>query len=299
MLLSGKKDFGEKIDSEEKEEMPERKEEGKEEENERLEKNELNKLQKDELDNYNLNYLILDLMNEIKGLKTTINKQKNQINELINKTNNQSDIINSQKIEINKLKDNLNSQKNEINELKEHTNSWINYKNYLNTIGGSLILKNNTENIRLIKNWINPNKNIKSELLYRLTRDGDSFYKFHELCDNKGPTLTLFYTQEGISGGIYTPLSWDGYSSWKNDLETFIFNLDKKEKYKKLIEEKSIDCNYAYGPWVPHFGFDRYSMKTIRRTYNDINNYFKNGISILESKDYNNLEVEVYKIIIE
>ena len=78
----------------------------------------------------------------------------------------------------------------------------------------------NNDECNIIKDWIDQNKNIKAELLYRLSDNGEEFSKFHELCDNKGPTLTLFYTQEGISGGIYTPLSWDNHSNWKNDMET-------------------------------------------------------------------------------
>ena len=33
---------------------------------------------------------------------------------------------------------------------------------------------------------------------------------------------------------IYTPLSWDSSSGRKDDMETFIFNLNKNKKYKKL-----------------------------------------------------------------
>ena len=126
----------------------------------------------------------------------------------------------------------------EINELKEQIKTWLNYKkildyNLISNIEDSLIINNNIEYNKLIKNWINPNKEIKGELLYRLSRDGDQISKFHELCDNKGPTLTLFETIEGYKGGIYTPLSWDSKSGWKKDMDTFIFNLSGGQKYKK------------------------------------------------------------------
>ena len=35
-----------------------------------------------------------------------------------------------------------------------------------------------------MKNWISPNNNIKAELLYRLSRDGEKISKYHQLCDN-------------------------------------------------------------------------------------------------------------------
>ena len=85
-----------------------------------------------------------------------------------------------------------------------------------------------------LKNWINPSKKIKAELLYRLSDNADNSSTFHELCDNKGPTLTLFHVNDGNIVGIYTPLSWDSSSEWKKDMETFIFNLNKNQKYKKI-----------------------------------------------------------------
>ena len=33
--------------------------------------------------------------------------------------------------------------------------------------------------------------------------------KFHELCDNKGPTLTIIETTTGYIFGGYTSTSWD------------------------------------------------------------------------------------------
>lgn len=55
----------------------------------------------------------------------------------------------------------------------------------------SLIINGNKDYNKTLKNWINPNLNIKAELLYRLTRDGKEYRTFHQLCDNKGPTLVL------------------------------------------------------------------------------------------------------------
>ena len=61
----------------------------------------------------------------------------------------------------------------------------------------------------MLKSWIDKNNKVEVELLYRLSRDGDKISKFHELCDNKGSTLTLFNTSDGNIGGIYAKLSWD------------------------------------------------------------------------------------------
>ena len=55
----------------------------------------------------------------------------------------------------------------------------------------SNIIKNNNDYKKYLKNWINPNQIVKTELLMRLSRDGDSVQTFHNLCDNISPTLVL------------------------------------------------------------------------------------------------------------
>ena len=190
-------------------------------------------------------------------------------------------------------------------ELKEQIKICINYinnKERIKNLNNSLIINNNNYYIKLIKDWINPNKKIEAELLYRLSRDGDQISTFHQLCDNKGPTLTLFYTQDGNKGGIYTPLSWDTKSGWKNDMETFSFSLNKTQKYKKINKNYSIYCGINYGPWIYSFGFYENQMKKIKLNSSN-NNYFEKGSEILsnnslEYKYYDIKEVEVYKIII-
>ena len=244
---------------------------------------ELNKEQKDDKEKINdLNNLVINLENKINELKK---EHKNDIDE---------------------LKNVINEQKNEILELKEQIKICINYinnKQSIKNLKDSLIIKNNIVYNKLIKQWINTNKKIEAELLYRLSRDGDQISTFHQLCDNKGPTLTLFYTQDGNKGGIYTPFSWDTQSGWKKDMETFSFSLNKTQKYKKINENYSIYCNSYYGPYIHYFGFHtKNQMKKIQLCSSN-NDYFEKGSEILsnnssEYKCYDIKEVEVYKIII-
>jgi hypothetical protein len=49
---------------------------------------------------------------------------------------------------------------------------------------------------------------LKSELLYKGTRDGFKASKFHELCDNKGSTLTLIKSDQNKIFGGYTSVGW-------------------------------------------------------------------------------------------
>ena len=252
---------------------------------------ELNEEQKNDKDKINnLNELIIKLNKEMNELKNYFNKE-----------------IYENKKEISELKKVINIQNNEIKELKEQMKSWLKYREcteMISKLKNSLIINNNNEYNKLIKNWINPDKKIEGELLYRLSRDGDQISTFHSLCDNKGPTLTLFETKEGNKGGIYTPLSWDSNSNWKNDMETFIFNLNKNQKYKKLQNDYSIYCAQSYGPWTTYFGFIKDNqMRKIEHRCSCINSYYEKGAEILpnnsdDTKYFEVKEVEVYKIMI-
>jgi len=236
---------------------------------------------------------------KIKYLTILMQKMQEEINEI--KINHSKEIEENKK-EINDLKNIINNQNNEINELKKKVNAFINYIENKDELKNSKIINNNIDYISLIKGWIQPNIKIEGELLYRLSKDGDKISKFHELCDDKGPTLTLFETTDGNKGGIYTPLSWDNRSKWKNDLETFIFNLNKNQKYKKFRTEFSIYCLNSYGPWIANFGFKNdEQMNKIQHEGNNINSYYENGTQILPNngggvKFFDIKEVEVYKI---
>ena len=164
----------------------------------------------------------------------------------------------------------------------------------------SLIIGDNKDDINYLKNWINQNKEIKGELLYRLSRDGSSYQTFHQNCDDKGPTLTLIKDENDMKTGGYTPLSWDSKTEWKKDNDTFIFNLTNKKKFPKPSNNNtySIYCLNSYGPWFNNFGFEGgQNMKTCKF---QTGSAFLNANEIIpnENKDkyFNVKEVEVYKI---
>jgi hypothetical protein len=228
--------------------------------------------------------------------------EKETINDLINLVKGQNEEIISLKKEVNDLKDKLNILWKEREEKEKERE---NEKKYIANLE-SKIIDNNKEYNTNLKKWINANKNIRAELLYRMSDNGDEFSKFHKLCDNKGPTLSLFHVKDGNKVGIFTPLSWDIKSGWKNDMETFIFNLNKNIKCKKLKNEYSIYCDNYCGPYTIGFGYNRTnSMKSIKVWYTDINAYYENSSGILPNNEstqkyeYEILETEIFKIIIE
>jgi len=250
-------------------------------------------------------------------------KQKNKNDN--EKLDDLAQLINQQNKEIADLKNENIQLKNEINELKKDINDFkIRFNNYSKSKEereiidnlNSKIINEDEECYNIdLKKWINPTKNLKAQLLYRLSDNGEKYETFHELCDKKGPTLTLFHLkQNGLKLGIFTPLSWDKDYS-KNDLETFIFNLNKEQKYKKLNPSNSIISQNNYGPSTQYFGCynkdENDSMKCIycynycsSSTYY-LDQYYDKGHEILpldnigNFKKYELIEAEVFKIITE
>ena len=164
----------------------------------------------------------------------------------------------------------------------------------------SLILNNNKSYINNIIKWINKNNKIKSELLYRKSKDGDSIETFHKLCDNKGNTLMLIKTTDGFLFGGYTPLNWDNHSGFKNDNDTFIFSLTTNNISKKKQSIQSINCNKNYGPtFCCCLGFGQSGQNMSQGKialscsyYTDFNKIIPNN----KSGDFNVEEAEIYNI---
>jgi hypothetical protein len=91
---------------------------------------------------------------------------------------------------IKEQKEEIEKFKKEIKDLTEFKKEMSFLLNYYITNMDSLIINEMNENVTL-KNWISPKYKIKSNLLYRLTRDGSEISTFHNLCDNK-PTNVKF-----------------------------------------------------------------------------------------------------------
>ena len=162
----------------------------------------------------------------------------------------------------------------------------------------------NIEYYNILNNWINPNNEIKYELLYRLSEHGEAFSKFHELCDNKGPLLVLYHVNNGDKIGLYTPLilNHQNKSYWQNDKETFLFNLNQNKKYIKIENDYSLFYGNDYGIYTNDFGNGE-SCKTMKKIVlypSNTNYYYQNGSGILPNNKqktyYELLEVEIFKV---
>lgn len=187
------------------------------------------------------NEKIEELTQIIIAQNSDIEKLKNEINDLQYKdgqSRNEQIRLNQEIIQL-KLDKNILS--NKIEQLCEYNKGTIIWNLDSKIIGDNIVYN------QRLKNFISPSETIKAELLYRLSENGEQFSTFHELCDNKDCTLILFYVDEENIVGIYSPLSWDSFSEWKNDLDTFIFNVNKNSKFEKLKPYCSIYCNGSRG----------------------------------------------------
>ena len=236
-----------------------------------------------------------------------------KFNEIMFKVDlkNEIDLVNNEKII--ELKKVIKEQNKEIINLKEKVeqleivvNELLSFKK---EISGKISFKITSKildtytYIFLLKNWINTynnfNKLIKSKLLYRLSKDGESVDTFHKLCDNITPTLILIETTGGRKFGAYTTWTWSQTKGGKKDGKTFLFSFDEKKMYKKKKDcEKERDI-YNRKDAGPIFGGnDLYFYQTLKKGYSLSPFYFleKNDLAKNTNDDFDIKEIEIFML---
>ena len=171
--------------------------------------------------------------------------------------------------------------------------------NIINNLESEIIRDNISDNI-LLKNWIDSKKKINSHLLYRMTKDGDSFKIFHTLCDNIKPNLILVKSKKGKKFGGFTFENWESCNEgkWKKDNKCFLFSLDKKKRFfqKDFNNNDNIYCLNIFGPC---FSYDlAFKCRNMKKCTSWGNMTYLNNKDLAEN-DNNNFdveEVEVFKI---
>jgi hypothetical protein len=119
-----------------------------------------------------------------------------------------------------------------------------------------------SQHVELISKWINrldiTDRLIPSyefELLFRVSRDGHSRDKFHEICDNKSRTVTIVKVKNSgeILGG-YNPNEWMSDGSYGISKDSFIFSFNNNNRIDNYTLSRVMNKNYAiknnsyYGP---------------------------------------------------
>ena len=214
-----------------------------------------------------------------------------------------SNSINSLNFEFNSKEEEILRSINTFGEINKYIN-----KEFLK----SSILRNDLKNQKLIVNWIyeaiNKDK-IKFELIFKMTQNGTNSDKFHNLCNDQGPTLTLIKTTENKIFGGFTPLDWKNEGGFIVDksMITFVFSLNLCKKYNlKDKENQAIKCKFENGPSFGNGDIIIYqNMKEGKAYANNKSVFFSDGnLELIEYmgevkgfKGFTVAEIEVYKII--
>jgi hypothetical protein len=91
---------------------------------------------------------------------------------------------------------------------------------------------------------------IITTLLYSGHLHGWNVKDFHDRCDSKGRTVSLFQIKDGDCIGGYTSQCWESPESWKlkADSSAFLFNLTRSCHFPSKATGKDIFCSSSYGP---------------------------------------------------
>jgi len=196
---------------------------------------------------------------------------------------------NGLKNEILELKNKINSMEEKLNFLYEHIKK---KEGYSDTVFKKSKLFNEKQ-IEIIQNWISPKKYFKCKLIYDAKENGDKVSTYHSLCDNKGPTLTIFTTSDNLTLGGYLSVSFNENSGWIHDEKAFLFSLNPNEKYS------SIDSTYTfYGGKDRGPTFGGYNIEIYDNFFsNERNKYNMNRVTFDFNKKHKNSKDHFFKVI--
>jgi len=148
------------------------------------------------------------------------------------------------------------------------------------------------------------------ELLYRGTRDGMSAQAFHNKCNNKGPTISLFKNEKGYIFGGYASIDWTSSNGGKSAPDSFIFTLTNMYNISptKFPNSNTSQSIYDYSKYGPCFGsgcdiaiefnIESQNYTHFPKSYSDV---LGKGYSIFKGDNdnysFNLKEIEVFKLI--
>ena len=160
---------------------------------------------------------------------------------------------------------------------------------------------------------------IEFKLLYRALRDGFDTNTFHELCDNKGPTLCIFHSEYQHVFGGFTELQWKNVGSYDHidgrgcKMETFlcllrtpikkdIDNLPIKWTLVQRWKYRSISNFADHGPVFAWYDFQ---MKQGCDAKSNLGQYFDLGdpiewprdtVSLGGAQDFKIIDYQVFEL---
>lgn len=93
-------------------------------------------------------------------------------------------------------------------------------------------------------------------LLYRATRDGFGAHTFHQRCDNKLGTLTIYRNNLNSVFGGYTGQQWNHIGSYRTDATAYLVSLRRRgiSNSEKFTVSSSTNAIYCLSSYFPTFG---------------------------------------------
>ena len=221
------------------------------------------------------NKKINDLEKRIKHLEEENKKFKNDLKEILKK-----ELIDELK---------SNKEKNSIKIINPILNSKSKIINY--------------NLFQQLNNWINPNKPLQFQLIFTASINGDSFVKFHDICNGKGPTVTIVKGKNGHIFGGYVTVPFSSDEKPHYDENAFLFSLTNLKKFPIKIKEQAV---YHLDSWGPYIGFlnkcdlaiDSGCLRN-KDSYSEPNSYDFNRIDLIgqEEKKFGIEDYEVYLVV--
>ena len=189
------------------------------------------KINKNILELFHINYE--EFENREKLFQYKIEEDNETLNELISELNNKTLIRNNLEKELDLLEEKIY---NEIPNIKMK----------------SSIIASDIEKINLLTRWIlalNIGQIKKYKFIYSAEDYNFDSFSFHEICgQDLTNTLILIKTENNDIIGGFTTASWEPNSLLNYDDKAFVFNLNKKQKFRISNPSNAINSRINEGP---------------------------------------------------
>ena len=126
-----------------------------------------------------------------------------------------------------------------------------------------------------LEKWVGKGR-LAFTLIYSASKDGCTSAKFHEKCNNKGPTISVAYTTDGYAYGGYTAVNWKNAQNWTVDNNSFLFRLKANNKSSYVRLESNNAHIYDHTSYGPAFGNpNAFEMTMFVNAVNEVNNTYQ------------------------
>eukprot|EP00668_Euglena_longa_P000364 GGOE01000467.1.p1 GENE.GGOE01000467.1~~GGOE01000467.1.p1 ORF type:complete len:545 (-),score=64.97 GGOE01000467.1:363-1997(-) len=174
----------------------------------------------------------------------------------------------------------------------------------------SVVLES-VKHLEALEDWLSESeeRDCKLELLYRASRDGWRACRFHSLCDNQGPTVTVIRSAEGYIFGGYLDQPWNSMNVYLASERAFLFTMRCHAGIPptKMPIDRSCYAAYAGASYGPTFGggHDIYindnAMKSRNSSINIGHSYRlppgQSQTMLTGSQTFAPVEVEVFRLV--